>query len=164
MQFFVYGRDKPGSLGLKMKLTEEHWGFLDEYADRLIARGPTLDEHGDPTGSLHIADLPDVEAARVFAYEEPYYRGGVFESVMLCRYVNLLRRTVTPSGTGFLVIAGGNTPITSKHLIAYGELFALDGAAHLGRAALLEAPSLEAATHSAPAGASVYPWRVGGRR
>ncbi|MBL7259456.1 YciI family protein [Paractinoplanes lichenicola] len=163
MQFFVYGRDRPGSLQLKMDLTEHHWTFLDPYADRLIARGPTLDDHGDPTGSLHIVDLPDVAAARTFAYEEPYYLGGVFESVMLCRYVNLLGRAV-PSDSGYLVIAGGVAPITSKHLFAYGDLFALDGAAHAGRAALLQAPSLEAAIRSAPDDATVHPWRRGGRQ
>ncbi|GAB2606495.1 hypothetical protein Aab01nite_01570 [Paractinoplanes abujensis] len=163
MQFFVYGRDRPGALPLKTELTEQHWTFLDPYEDRLIARGPTLDEHGHPTGSLHIVDLPDVEAARAFTYEEPYYRGGVFESVMLCRYVNLLGRAVV-SDTGYLVIAGGVAPITSKHLFAYGDLFAVDGAAHAGRAALLQAPSLEAALRTAPDDASVHPWRLGGRR
>ena len=162
MQFFVYGRDRPGSLQLKMELTERHWTFLDPYADRLIARGPTLDNHGESTGSLHIADLPDIEAARTFAYQEPYYQGGVFESLNLCRYVPLLGRTI-PATAGFLVIAGGVSPITSTHLFAYGDLFALDGAAHLGRAALLEAPSLEAATRSAPPDATVQPWRAGGR-
>ena len=163
MHFFVYGRDRAGALGLKMKLTEEHWAFLDPYADRIIARGPTLDEHGDPTGSLHIVDLPDVEAARTFTYTEPYYRADVFESVQLCRWVNLLGRTM-PGGAGYLVLTTGATPITAKHLFAYGDLFALDGAAHLGRAALLEAPSLEAATRSAPPGATVHPWQPGGRR
>ncbi|MBU2664952.1 hypothetical protein KOI35_15725 [Actinoplanes bogorensis] len=163
MHFFVYGRDRAGALGLKMKLTEEHWAFLDPYADRIIARGPTLDDDGDPTGSLHIADLPDVAAAREFTYAEPYYLGGVFESVQLCRWVNLLGRTM-PTRPGFLVRTSGSTPITAKHLFAYGDLFALDGAAHLGRAALLEAPSLEAAIRSAPPGAIVQPWQPGGRR
>lgn len=163
MQFFVYGRDRPGSLEQKKELTERHWTFLDPYADRLIARGPTLDDNGDPTGSLHIVDLPDVEAARRFTYEEPYYQAGIFESVMLCRYVSLLGRAV-PSETGYLVIAGGVTPIASKHLFAYGDLFALDGAAHIGRAALLEAPTVDAAIRSAPEDATVHPWKRGGRR
>ncbi|MDY7086121.1 MAG: YciI family protein [Actinomycetota bacterium] len=163
MQFFVYGRDRPGSLERKMELTERHWAFLDPYADRLIARGPTLDERGDPTGSLHIVDLPDIPAVRTFAYEEPYYVAGIFESVMLCRYVSLLGRAV-PSDSGYLVITGGVTPITSKHLFAYGDLFALDGAAHLGRAALLEAPTVDAATRTSPDDATVHRWKRGGRR
>ena len=80
MQYFVYGRDRPGGFGLKVSLTEEHWAFMDGYADALIARGPTLTEDGEETtGSLHIVDLPDVAAARSFAYDEPYYRAGAFD-------------------------------------------------------------------------------------
>ena len=87
MEYFVYGQDRPGSGDLKGKLTEEHWAFMDGYGDALIARGPTLTEDREAsTGSLHIVDLPDVEAARAFAYEEPYYRGGAFDSVLLCRF------------------------------------------------------------------------------
>ena len=87
MEYFVYGRDRPGSGELKAKLTEEHWAFMDGYVDALIARGPTLTEDREAsTGSLHIVDLPDVEAARAFAYDETYYRAGVFDSVLLCRF------------------------------------------------------------------------------
>ena len=40
--------------------TEAHWSYMDGYADRMIARGPTLTDDGAAaTGSLHIIDLPD---------------------------------------------------------------------------------------------------------
>jgi hypothetical protein len=29
------------------------------------------------TGSMHIVDLPDGDAAQEFAYDEPYYKAGV---------------------------------------------------------------------------------------
>ncbi|MEV0291683.1 YciI family protein [Kribbella sp. NPDC050820] len=69
MQFFVWGRDRPGGFEIKVALNEEHWSFMDGYADELIARGPTLTGHDDDaetTGSLHIVDLPDEDAVRTF--------------------------------------------------------------------------------------------------
>ncbi|MEU4834302.1 YciI family protein [Streptosporangium sp. NPDC023615] len=178
MEYFVYGRDRPGAFGLKVSLSEDHWTFMDGYAERLIARGPTLTGDGDDaesTGSLHIVDLPDAEAARAFAYEEPYHRAGAFESVLLCRFHNVLGRTMwdftkTVDGYGrFLVIAMGGSgpaPVMSRHMIVYGELLALDGEARLGRAAMVEAPDREAAAALLPAGdgrTEVHMWRFGGR-
>jgi len=141
----VYGRDRPGAFELKMSLNDEHWAFMDRYQELLVARGPTLsggDEGAVPTGSLHIVDLPDAQAARAFAFAEPYHRAGVFESVLLCRFHNVLGRTMwdfteAVEGYGrFLVIAmdeSDTAPVTSRHLIVYGELLALDGEARLGR-------------------------------
>ncbi|WP_067137138.1 YciI family protein [Microtetraspora malaysiensis] len=177
MEYFVYGRDRPGAFGLKVRLSEDHWSFMDGYAKRLVARGPTLTgDAAESTGSLHIVDLPDAEAARAFAYEEPYYRAGVFGSVLLCRFHNVLGRTMwdfteAVEGYGrFLVIGMDESvpaPVTSKHMIVYGELLALDGEARLGRAALVEAPDREAAAMLLPAGGAgrteVHPWRFGGR-
>ena len=31
---------------------------------------------------MHIVDLPNAEAANVFAFEEPYYRAGVYAEVL----------------------------------------------------------------------------------
>jgi len=179
MEYLVYGRDRPGAFELKMSLNDEHWAFMDGYQELLVARGPTLsgaDDEALPTGSLHIVNLPDVEAARAFAFAEPYYRAGVFESVLLCRFANLLDRTrwdfteAVDNYGRFLVIAMAETdpaPATSRHMVVYGELLALDGEARLGRAAIVEAPDLGAAAMMLPAGGhgrtEVHHWRFGGR-
>lgn len=179
VQYFVYGRDRPGVLELKMSLTDEHWSFLDAYAEQLIARGPTLtvgDDDPESTGSLHIVDLPDEGSARRFAYEEPYFRAGVFDSVLLCRFHNILGRTMwdftdaVDSYGRFLVIsmdAVDPAPPPSAHMIVYGDLLALDGAARLGRAAVVEAPDPESAATLLPTiggrDPEVHPWRPGGR-
>ncbi|GAA2996264.1 YciI family protein [Streptosporangium longisporum] len=178
MEYFVYGRDRPGAFDLKMSLNDDHWSFMDGYGRLLIARGPTLSGDGDDaesTGSLHIVDLPDAEAARRFAHEEPYYRAGVFESVLLCRFRTPQGRTMwdfteAVDGYGrFLVITTGDSapvPVPSKHMIVYGELLTLDGEARLGRAAMVEAPDPQAAAAMLPAGdgrTEVHFWRFGGR-
>ncbi|MFD2078040.1 hypothetical protein SAMN05421678_108216 [Actinopolymorpha cephalotaxi] len=179
MEYFVYGRDRPGAFPLKVRMSNEHWDFMDRYADRLVARGPTLTGHGDDaesTGSLHIVDLPDVRAAREFAYEEPYFRAGAFESVLLCRFDNVLGHTmwdftgaVEGYGRYLLVALDGSEPepLTSPHLIVYGGLRSLDGETVLGRAAAVEAPNPEAAAALLPARGDahteVHLWRFGGR-
>jgi uncharacterized protein YciI len=173
MEYFVYGRDRPGGFGLKVSLTEEHWAFMDGYADNLIARGPTLTEDGEETtGSFHIVDLPDVAAARSFAYDEPYYRAGVFDEVLLCRFRKHVGTTMwdftgTVAGQRrYLVLTQDEPrPVESQYLIMYGDLLDLTEDTHLGRAALVEAPDAEhAAVLLSAKLTDVHPWEFGGRR
>jgi uncharacterized protein YciI len=98
MEYFFYCRAKPQAGELWAELTEAHWSFMDAYADAMIARGPTLNEDGTAlTGSMHIVDLPNEEAARAFAFDEPNYRAGVYVDVMIRRWRNELARTMWES-------------------------------------------------------------------
>ncbi|WP_213006190.1 YciI family protein [Paractinoplanes toevensis] len=178
MEYFVYCRDRPDSLELRWKLAETHWSFMDRYADGMIARGPTLTPDGEtPTGSVHIVDLPDADAARVFAFEEPNYLAGVYREVLVRRFVNELGRTMWefPGGNaGFLIIGHGGTgdQVPSEYrerLIACGPLLSDDGIERQGTAILADLPDLAAAeemmSHSR-AGydrVEIHPWRFGGR-
>ncbi|MGH6657111.1 MAG: YciI family protein, partial [Actinocrinis sp.] len=47
MEFFCYHRDRPGSRVLREEMLEEHWSYMDRFAQRMIARGPTLADDGD---------------------------------------------------------------------------------------------------------------------
>src|SRR3712207_3753991 len=104
MEFFCYHRDRPGSAALRADLLEQHWSYMDRYAEAMIARGPTFGGEGlegiegvegdDPTGSVHIVDLPDAAAARAFAFDEPNYQAGVYRDVLLRRWRNTLGRTM----------------------------------------------------------------------
>lgn len=114
MEFLCYHRDRPGSVALRDELAEEHWSYMDRYADGMIARGPTLAGDGDtPTGSVHILDLPDIAAARAFAFDEPNYQAGVYRDVLLRRWRNTLGRTMwnfpggRTGGNRYLVIGLG---------------------------------------------------------
>ncbi|BAL88474.1 hypothetical protein AMIS_32540 [Actinoplanes missouriensis 431] len=67
--YFFYCRDRDGSAELRDRLVEEHWAFMDRFADQMIARGPTLTDDGETaTGSLHIVDLPDPTTVTTFGY------------------------------------------------------------------------------------------------
>jgi hypothetical protein len=163
MEYFFYCRDRPGTADLRDEIVEAHWSFMDAYADVMIARGPTMSDDGEEaTGSVHIVDLPDAEAARVFAYEEPNHRAGVYREVITRRFHNELGRTMwefvgDPSGVRrFLVIGHGAAVVADSdalrdvrrrslvdrglrdRLIADGPLLSDDGATWAGHASLVE--------------------------
>src|SRR6266540_3178010 len=103
VDYFFYCRGRPGTEALLEELAEAHWSFMDGYAEAMIARGPTLTpDRTTWTGSMHMVDLPDAQAARVFAFKEPYYRAGVYGEVLVRRWRNVLGRTMWdfPAGRG----------------------------------------------------------------
>jgi len=163
MEYFFYCRDKPNSSALRKQIVEAHWSFMDAYARAFVARGPTLTEEGAQTGSMHIVDLPDAEAVRVFAYEEPNYKAGVYSDVFVSRWRNELGRTMwefkgdPEHNKRFLVIGHGKPGMSDarnrlqearrryfidndyeKCFIAHGPLLSDDGTQWTGSAMMIE--------------------------
>ena len=181
MEFFCYHRDRPGSVALRDELLEEHWSYMDRYAAEMIARGPTLASDGDtPTGSVHIVDLPDPAAARVFAFDEPNYQAGVYRDVLLRRWRNMLGRTMwdfpggRAGGNRYLVLGLGTgqaadlaVPTVQDELIAFGPLLSDNGTSWLGTAVLVRATNPDTAravlTPDRYADVEVHNWQFGGR-
>jgi uncharacterized protein len=166
VEFFVYCRDKPRTALLREELGEAHWAYMDGFADRMIARGPTLTpDRETATGSLHILDLPDADAALAFALEEPYYRAGVFRKPLVRRWRNELGGTMWDYMSDaidpirFLVLGYGRSGMSATvddlleehrryfverryldHLIERGPLLSDDGLEWVGSAMLVEVP------------------------
>src|SRR5262245_24626829 len=122
MEYFVYCRDHPGTGELRDRIVEAHWSFMDGYAAGMIARGPTMDDTGETaTGSLHIVDLPDADAVKRFAFEEPNYLAGVYREVLVRRWRNGLGRTMWEYGTAapghqrFLIIGHARPGAQDEH-------------------------------------------------
>jgi uncharacterized protein len=180
MDFFCYHRDRPDSASLREELVEQHWSYMDRYDAELIARGPTFTDDETPTGSVHIVDLPDPAAARVFAFDEPNYQAGAYRDVLLRRFRNLLGRTMWEfpgdrnGGRCHLVLGLGAgatedpVPSDTDALIAYGSLLSDDGTAWLGTAALVQTqdPAMARAIlrPGRYAAIEVHNWEFGGRR
>jgi uncharacterized protein len=129
---------------------------MDRFAGGMIARGPTLAPDRETwTGSLHILDLPDADAAREFVEHEPYNRAGLFATHLIRPFTNLLGRTMweAPAGSDdplFLVI-GAVPEVEPDRLVVHGEL--LPGGVVY---------ALRAATR--PIVGEVHDWEFGGRR
>jgi uncharacterized protein len=165
-------------------LTEEHWSYMDRFADRMIARGPTLGpDRATWTGSLHIVDLPSADAAHEFVEHEPYNRAGLFEQHLIRRFNNLLGRTMweSPGGSDdprFLVIAPavplpGLSGLAPERLNVHGELLTVDEARPAGVALALQAPArqaVDALLSGRQTGlddhldVQIHDWEFGGRR
>ncbi|WP_076258468.1 YciI family protein [Intrasporangium flavum] len=179
MEFFCYHRDRPGSMALREAMVEQHWAYMDGFADTMIARGPTFAADGTLTGSVHVLDLPDAAAARAFAFEEPGYQAGAYRDVLLRRWRNVLGRTMwvfpgaRPERPRFLVLgftepAAVGPPLPQgEDVIACGPLLSDDGSVTVGAAVLFEAADAAAARVALSAdefvGVEVHEWRFGGR-
>jgi uncharacterized protein YciI len=113
VQFFVYGIDDEEVDGQLDELSEAHWAYMDQFADQLVARGPTLSRDGTAhTGSIHILEAADLGAARRFAFEEPFARAGLYSAVTVTPWCNALGGTMwdrppaSPDTVSTIVIAG----------------------------------------------------------
>src|SRR5215510_4291367 len=113
MHLLVYSRGAPaaGLVEDDPALNEAHWSYMDGFAAGMTARGPTLAPDREAwTGSLHIVDLPDADAARAFVEREPFNRAGMYAEHRVWGFRNLLGRTMwqfagQPDEPLFLVIA-----------------------------------------------------------
>jgi uncharacterized protein len=191
VDFFVYSRDAAGTADLRddQELLEEHWSYMDRFADSMIARGPTLDaDRETATGSLHVLALPSVDAAREFVALEPNNRAGLYGEHLIWRFENLLGRSMwefsgQPTESRFLIIGRSHLgrPVSAetlpaelvKRLVLYGALTTLDGAEPVGAALAVQAPDREAVDAliedegtglGAYSEVEVHNWEFGGRR
>jgi uncharacterized protein YciI len=195
VDFFVHSRAAPSAASVEHDpaLDEEHWSYMDRFADGMTARGPTLGADRETwTGSIHIVDLPSVDTAREFVEREPYNRAGLYEHHDIRRFKNLLGRTMweSPGGSAdprFLVVAHparagehapagllpGFTGVPRDRLIVHGELLTLDDARPDGVVLALQAPTREAVDALLTSGQAgldehsdlqILDWEFGGRR
>jgi uncharacterized protein YciI len=191
VDFFVYSRDAAGTtLRDDHDLLEEHWSYMDAFAESMIARGPTLaPDRETATGSLHVLGLPSVDAAREFVAREPNNRAGVYAEHSIWRFENLLGRTMwefpgAADEPRFLVVARWHRssrpvppeslpPDLRERLILYGALSALENAELAGVALAVQAPdraTVSALLEDKRAGfdafqeVEIHDWEFGGRR
>jgi uncharacterized protein len=196
LDVFVYSRDAAGTGRLRDddKLLEEHWSYMDAFAESMIARGPTFaGDRETVTGSLHILGLPSVDAAHEFVAREPNNRAGVYGEHSVWRFENLLGRTMweflgAADEPMFLIIArshrGQNTEIgrpvpaeslsagLRERLIVYGALTTLADGEPIGVALAIQARDretvdallVEEKTLGVYPDIEVHDWEFGGRR
>ncbi|MGH8462272.1 MAG: YciI family protein [Stenotrophobium sp.] len=98
MLYVILGHDAPGSLPLRIALRPKHREYIGQLqlAGRLVIAGPrpTIDAV-DPGaagyhGSLIIGEFDDLEAARNWAENDPYFKAGVFSGVDVQAFVKAL--------------------------------------------------------------------------
>lgn len=91
MLYAIIAADRPGSLPARLAARPAHLERLRALQDegRLVLAGPhpAIDslEPGEAgfTGSLIVAEFPDLEAARAWADDDPYRSAGVYADVQV---------------------------------------------------------------------------------
>jgi uncharacterized protein len=74
----------------RLALRPDHLKYLVTYQDRIFCGGPTLDRSGQPEMMLIIFTAPDLASAEAFMQAEPYNQAGVFESVTINQWRQVL--------------------------------------------------------------------------
>ena len=98
MWYAIYGKDVADSLALRKTVREAHLARVTTLVDegRLLIAGPRpAIDSPDPgpagwVGSLIIARFDSLEAAEVWAQDDPYVHSGVYESVEVSPFIPLL--------------------------------------------------------------------------
>lgn len=78
MLFAFIAKDKPNSLDKRMALRPPHLEYLKPPVLRLA--GPFFNEKNEMVGSLLILEAEDMAAAKAWLAEEPFFKGGLFET------------------------------------------------------------------------------------
>jgi len=87
IQFLIHALDKPGQETLRAETTAARMEYLTANADRILARGPLLDEDGKtPVGGVLLLDMPGRAAADAFWANDPFNKAGLHETVEFHRW------------------------------------------------------------------------------
>jgi hypothetical protein len=101
VEYFFYGRGRPGTEALADALAEAHWSFMDGYAAAMIARGPTLTpDRSRWTGSMHMGRRLDHLEREIDALDQGRLAGQIINAEFLARGSLLFcrLRRLEPSG------------------------------------------------------------------
>jgi uncharacterized protein YciI len=88
--FAIHCIDKPLQQALRQATRPEHLAYLQRAIDQVVVAGPLLDESGEPIGSMLLMRFPDYQAAVAFAADDPYARAGLFQSVAVTAWRQVL--------------------------------------------------------------------------
>jgi len=98
MYYAIIAEDKPGSLEARLAARPAHLERLQglQQEGRLLLAGPhpAIDSE-DPgpagfSGSLVVAEFPDLEQARIWADGDPYVKAGVYGKVTVKPFKKVL--------------------------------------------------------------------------
>ncbi len=81
MLFAIICHDRQGGLETRRENRPAHLEHLASIGDGLKGAGPFLDDDNNPTGSMVIVEMANMQAARAFAENDPYAKAGLFASV-----------------------------------------------------------------------------------
>lgn len=91
--FAIHCIDKPYQQQLRSDTRARHLAYLEAAIDQVVVAGPLLDDEGVPIGSMLLMEFADRKAAVGFAADDPYARAGLFASVAVTAWRQVLPRS-----------------------------------------------------------------------
>lgn len=87
--WYIRGVSKPGMNDRRNQLVDAHVAYFKPYDDgNFIVRGGMRDDAGETwQGSANLIKLPSRAAVEDFLSQEPFYVNGLYESVLVQRYI-----------------------------------------------------------------------------
>jgi uncharacterized protein YciI len=84
MLYVIFCTDKADHAHVRAATRPDHLDYVGGFKEHLVTVGPTLSDDGEGmNGSLLVVDFPDREAVDDFAQGDPYAKAGLFESVII---------------------------------------------------------------------------------
>jgi hypothetical protein len=90
--FAIHCIDKPMQQALRQATRSAHLAYLEQALGQVLVAGPLLSEAGEPIGSMLLMEFPDYRSAVAFAADDPYARAGLFASVAVTAWKQVLPR------------------------------------------------------------------------
>jgi len=85
--------DRPDSAPLREQHRAAHQKFLDENSKKILFGGPLKNApEGPSTGALIVVDCATRKDAEAFVAADPFYKGGVYESVVVRAFKKVFPR------------------------------------------------------------------------
>lgn len=86
MLYSIYCYDKNDSLERRKSLRHDHISYLKKFEQKIILAGPLLNENEEPLGSLLVLDFLSKQEAEIFSKNDPYFLGGLFKKIEICKF------------------------------------------------------------------------------
>jgi uncharacterized protein YciI len=90
-KFVFICTDAPGMEQRRLQSRPSHIEYMMAVQDITVFGGPLRDDEDTlSSGSIFCLALPDRQAAQKFMEDEPYNKMGIFESVVIRRYLQMM--------------------------------------------------------------------------
>lgn len=92
MLFLIHCTDGPNGPAIRAANYDAHRAYLRDSPVDLKLAGPMVSDDGEKRiGSVFVVDVPDRAAAEAFAAGDPFSKAGLFERVIITRFLDVTR-------------------------------------------------------------------------
>lgn len=90
MLFLIHCTQRPDGQPIRETHYDAHRAYLKNSPVDIKLSGPMVADDGEARiGSVFVVDVPDRAAAEAFAAGDPFARNGLFEQVIITRFLDI---------------------------------------------------------------------------